>query len=182
MRFIGTLVVVLFVGLAAWFAMTVFTQGSIWASDVRNNRLRATNSLRGDITDRDGNVLATTAQDGTRLYTENALARRALSQTVGDTAGMSGTGIETFYSATLLDISTSLVDRLSELMGNARHVGGSIQITVDGPLQAWIASEFPVNEDTGACYRGAARPLPDGGRHRRHERYRHRDLLLLDAA
>ena len=66
MRFIGTLVVVLFVGLAAWFAMTVFTQGSIWASDVRNNRLRATNSLRGDITDRDGNVLATTAQDGTR--------------------------------------------------------------------------------------------------------------------
>ncbi len=155
MRFVGTLVVVLFVGLAAWFAMTVFTQGSVWASDVRNSRLRATASLRGDITDRDGNLLATTADDGTRQYTKNAIARRALSQTVGDTAGMSGTGIETFYSATLLDISTSLVDRLSELMGNARHVGGSIQITVDGPLQAWIASEFPVNEDTGACYRGA---------------------------
>ena len=64
MRFVGTLVVVMFVGLAAWFAMTVFTQGSIWASDVRNNRLRATNSLRGDITDRNGNLLATTAEDG----------------------------------------------------------------------------------------------------------------------
>ena len=109
MRLIGALVVVMFVGLAAWFAMTVFTQGSIWASDVRNNRLRATNSLRGDITDRDGNLLATTAEDGSRQYTKNAAARRALSQTVGDTAGMSGTGIETFYSATLLDISTSLV-------------------------------------------------------------------------
>lgn len=149
MRFIGTLVVVLFVGLAAWFAMTVFTQGSIWASDVRNNRLRATNSLRGDITDRDGNVLATTAQDGTRLYTENALARRALSQTVGDTAGMSGTGVETFYSSTLLDISTSLVDRLSELFNRTRHVGSGVQLTIDGPLQAWIAGEFP------SGYRGA---------------------------
>lgn len=149
MRLVGALVVVLFVGLAAWFAMTAFTQGSIWASDVRNSRLRATNSLRGDITDRDGTVLATTASDGTRQYAKNATARRALSQTVGDIAGMSGTGIETFYSATLLDISTSLLDRLSELFHSRDHVGGSIQITVDGPLQAWIASEFPEG------YRGA---------------------------
>ena len=149
MRFVGALVVVLFVGLAAWFAMTVFTQGSVWASDVRNSRLRSTTSLRGDITDRDGNLLATTAEDGTRQYTKNTLARRALSQTVGDTAGMSGTGIETFYSATLLDISTGLVDRLSELFNSAKHVGGSIRITVDGPLQAYIASEFPQG------YRGA---------------------------
>ena len=149
MRFVGTLVVVLFVGLAAWFAMTVFSQGSIWASDVRNSRLRATNSLRGDITDRDGNVLATTDEDGSRRYTQNATARRALSQTVGDTAGMSGTGIETFYSATLLDISSSLLDRLSELFHSKNHVGSSIQLTVDGRLQAWIASVFPEG------YRGA---------------------------
>ena len=155
MRVVGTLVVVLFVGLAAWFAMTVFTQGSIWASDVRNSRLRSTNSLRGDILDRDGNLLATTAEDGTRQYTHNAIARRALSQTVGDIAGMSGTGVETFYSATLLDISTSLVDRLSELFNSKDHVGSSIQISVDGPLQAYIASEFPVDEKTGAFYRGA---------------------------
>ena len=149
MRLVGTLLVVMFVGLAAWFAMTVFTQGSVWASDVRNSRLKTGASLRGDITDRDGNLLATTAEDGTRQYTRNTAARRALSQTVGDTAGMSGTGVETFYSATLLDISTSLVDRLSELFNSARHTGGSIQITVDGPLQAYIAEAFPEG------YRGA---------------------------
>ena len=149
MRLVGALLVVMFVGLAAWFAMTVFTQGSIWASDVRNSRLRASNSLRGDITDRDGNLLATTAEDGSRQYTQNAAARRALSQTVGDTAGMSGTGIETFFSATLLDISASLTDRLSELFASKQHVGSSIQITVDGPLQAYIADKFPEG------YRGA---------------------------
>ena len=151
MRIVGTLVVVMFVGLAAWFAMTVFTQGSIWASDVRNSRLKTGASLRGDITDRDGNLLATTSEDGERQYLPNAAARRALSQTVGDTAGMSGTGIETFYSATLLDISTSLVDRLSELFNGAHHTGGSIQISVDGPLQAYIAGQFPEGYHGAVC-------------------------------
>ena len=61
MRLVGALVVVMFVGLAAWFAMTAYTQGSIWASDVHNTRLAASNTLRGDTTDRDGNLLATTA-------------------------------------------------------------------------------------------------------------------------
>ena len=149
MRLVGALVVVLFVGLSVWFAMTVYTQGTVWASDVHNTRLTAVHALRGDITDRDGNVLATTAEDGTRQYYANAAARRALSQTVGDTAGMSGTGVETFWSATLLDISTSLTDRLSELFHSTRRVGSSIQLTIDGPLQAWIASKFP------AGYRGA---------------------------
>ena len=149
MRFVGMLVVVMFVALSAWFAMTAFTQGTVWASDVHNTRLAAANALRGDITDRDGNLLATTGADGKRQYTANEAARRALSQTVGDTAGMSGTGVETFYSATLLDISTSLVDRLSALFHNAEHVGSSIQLTIDGPLTAYIAEQFP------AGYRGA---------------------------
>ena len=149
MRLVGALVVVMFVALAAWFAMTVFTQGSIWASDVRNRRLGASSALRGDITDRDGNLLAHTDEDGTRLYHSNQAARMALSQTVGDVAGMSGTGVETLYSSTLLDISGGLLDRLSELFHSTGHVGSSIRVTVDGPLQAWIASQFPEG------YRGA---------------------------
>ena len=113
MRFVGMLVVLMFVGLAGWFAITAFSQGSIWASDVRNTRLRTSNVLRGEITDRDGNLLARTNEDGSRQYLNNDAARRALSQTIGDTAGMSGTGVETFYASTLLDISDSLIDRLS---------------------------------------------------------------------
>ncbi len=149
MRIIGTLLVLLFVGAGVWYGVTVYTQGDTWASDVYNPRLARTSSERGDITDRDGVVLATTNADGQRVYLENAAARRALSQTVGDTAGMSGTGIESFYSATLLDLSTGLTDRLSELFNDARHVGSSVQITVDAKLQASIASAFP------SGYRGA---------------------------
>ena len=151
MRLVGMLVVLMFVGLAVWFAMTVYTQGSIWASDVHNTRLAASNTLRGDITDRDGNLLATTAEDGSRQYTQNTEARRALSQTVGDIAGMSGVGVETFYSSQLMDISTSLVDRLSELFHGADHVGSSIQLTIDGRLQANIASQFPSGYNGAVC-------------------------------
>ena len=151
MRIVGTLVVILFIGLAAWFAMTVYTQGSIWASDVHNTRLAASNTLRGDITDRHGNLLATTAEDGSRQYTQNTAARRALSQTVGDIAGMSGVGVETFYSSELMDISTSLLDRLSELLHGAEHIGSSIQLTIDGRLQAYIASQFPQGYQGAVC-------------------------------
>ncbi len=151
MRLIGALVVVMFIALAGWFAMTVYTQGAIWASDAHNTRLSASNTLRGDITDRHGNLLATTASDGSRQYTQNEQARRALSQTVGDIAGMSGVGVETFHSSALMDISTSLLDRLSELFHGADHMGSSIQITVDGRLQAAIAGRFPAGYKGAVC-------------------------------
>ena len=151
MRLVGTLVVIMFVGLAAWFAMTVYTQGSIWASDAHNTRLSASNTLRGDITDRHGNLLATTAEDGSRQYTQNTAARRALSQTVGDIAGMSGVGVETFHSSELMDISTSLIDRLQELFRGASHKGASIKLTIDGRLQAYVASQFPEGYSGAVC-------------------------------
>lgn len=151
MRFVGWLVVLLFVGLSGWFAMTAFSQGSIWASNVYNTRLSSVNARRGDITDRDGTVLAHTNAEGEREYAENETARRALSQTVGDTAGMSGTGVETYYSSTLLDISTSLLDRLSELFNGAEHMGSSVQLTIDGPLQTYISSIFPDGYNGAVC-------------------------------
>ena len=151
MRAVGVLVLVLFIGAGAWFGFTVYTQGDAWASTAYNPRLARTSSQRGDITDRDGLTLATTNAEGKREYLSNDFARRALSQTVGDTAGMSGAGVETFFSATLLDLSTGLTDRLSEVFNDARHVGSSIQITVDAQLQAAIASLFPGGYSGAVC-------------------------------
>ena len=149
MRLVGALVVIAFVALSGWFALTVFEQGSIWASSSRNTRLRATQTQRGDIVDRDGVVLASTSADGARNYLNNERARRALAATVGDDAGMSGTGVESYYSAQLLDISDSLPDRLAALFQGAERKGSTVELTIDARLTAAVAAAFP------SGYRGA---------------------------
>ena len=107
MRAVGVALLALFIGAGVWLGATAYTQGDTWASNVYNPRLARTASERGDITDRTGGLLASTNSEGQRAYLTNEDARRALSQTVGDTAGMSGTGVESFFSSTLLDLSTS---------------------------------------------------------------------------
>ena len=151
MRVIGALIIAAFLTLSVWFGMTVYEQGSIWASSAYNTRLRKSKALMGDVLDRNGNILATTNGSGQRIYLQDESARRALSQTVGDTAGMSGTGVESFYASTLLDLSGSLVDRLRELFTGSEHKGSSVQITIDAELQAYISSIFPEGYDGAVC-------------------------------
>ena len=143
LRIVGTLIVCLFLGLAAWYAITVYDQGSIWAADIHNQRLSSVNLRRGEILDRHGNVMAATNPDGSRVYLADESDRRALSSILGDTRGMSGVGVESYFSSTLLDVSTSLVDRLNELFTHTDHAGNNIQLTIDGPLTSYIASVFP---------------------------------------
>lgn len=150
MRLVGTLVVIAFIGLSAWFALTVFEQGSIWASNSYNTRLSATRAMRGDIVDRDSVMLATTV-DKKRVYFDDAFIRRSLATTVGDTMGMSGTGVEGFYSAQLLDISDSLLERLSALFNGTQRRGSSIELTIDAQLTAYISSVFPAGHRGAVC-------------------------------
>ena len=151
MRLIGTLIVCLFIGLGAWYGYTVYSEGSVWASSPYNTRSNGTTAHMGDITDRDGNVLAHTASDGTRQYLTNEKSRRALSQTIGDQMGMSGTGVENYYSSTLLNISGSLLDRLRSAFSGEERVGSSIQLTIDGELTAYISSIFPEGKNGAVC-------------------------------
>ena len=151
MRLVGALIICLFTLLCAGYALTVYTQGAQWASTAYNTRGNAAGSLRGEITDRNGVTLAATDQDGSRVYPEDSATRRALSQVVGDTRGMSGASVETFHSATLMNLSNSLTGRLSELISGARHVGNSMELTVDSRLQAYVSSIFPEGKKGAVC-------------------------------
>ena len=147
MRAIGILLTCIFIGVGLWFGITVYTQGSMWASNIYNQRVAKANSHRGDISDREGNILATSTEDGQRVYLSDEAQRRALVHTIGDTSGMSGTGVETYYSSTLTDLSTSIIDRLVELLNGSEHEGSSIQLTIDARLTAYISEQFPSGYD-----------------------------------
>lgn len=151
MRLVGVILVGAFTALCLWYALTVYTQGSQWASSSLNKRAAQSSARRGDITDRNGVALATTNSDGQRIYVESEAARRALSQTVGDTLGMSGTSVECFHAATLTSVSQSVTGRLGELLSGEAHVGNSIKITIDARLQAYVSTIFPEGYNGCVC-------------------------------
>ena len=151
MRLIGALVLCLFIFVGGWFGYTTWTQGSRWAMSSRNTRLTsAKNSVvMGSITDRDGYTLAWTDADGVRRYSNDYAIRLAVSQTVGDTMSMSGTGVQTFFASTLVGMSGSIIDRTWQWLSGETTRGDDIQLTVDAKLCGVIAQNFP------AAYNGA---------------------------
>ncbi len=152
MRLIGTLILCLFIGTGGWFGYTAFTQGSRWATSGYNTRLNSAkkNVTMGTITDRDGYVLAYTDEAGERCYSSDMSIRLAVSQTVGDTMSMSGTGVQTFFAGTLVGMSGSIIDRTWQWLSGEATRGDDIQLTVDAKLSGVIARSFP------SGYNGAA--------------------------
>lgn len=148
MRLVGILMLGLFVFTAGWFGWTVRSQSSRWVATSYNTRLTAAreNMRAGDIYDRTGVVLATTDENGNRVYNDDKRTRRAVSQTVGDTLSMSGTGVETFHAATLLGLSgESVFDTLFNL--NPTNEGNSLRLTISAELSRYIHRQFPDGYD-----------------------------------
>ena len=147
-RAISVILVAAFLGLGGWLGYTVYSQGSRWTTSQLNSRLnvaKKTNAM-GDITDRNGVLLATTLEDRTRKYSDNKAIRRAVSQTVGDAMGMSGTGVETFHAGTLLGLSGSIIDRTWQVMTGSQARGDDIRLTIDAELCAYISEQFPAKK------------------------------------
>lgn len=97
MRTTGRRSIVLYILLVAfavglvWLVLNIIMNGSTWAMQPYNNHMGT--AAMGDITDRDGNVLAKTA-DGQRVYSENESVRRALLHTIGDNEGFISTSVQ----------------------------------------------------------------------------------------
>lgn len=151
-RVIGLMVVILFVAMGGWLARTVYLQGSQWANTANNPRIAsAKRSITpGDITDRNGVKLASTDDEGNRVYIADTTTRRALAHTVGDTSNMSGAGVETMQASELYDISGSFIDRLLQIYTGTGKRGNDVQLTIDAVLTDAIARQFPSGYDGAA--------------------------------
>ncbi|MBR0464906.1 MAG: hypothetical protein IJJ23_11105 [Clostridia bacterium] len=145
MRLVGALLIILFIGVGGWFGYTAQTQGSRWMVSSYNSRLNSAKSsvTMGNVSDRDGYLLAWTNTDGTRQYSGDMSIRLAVSQTVGDTMGMSGTGVQTFHAGTLLGMSGSVIDRTWQWLSGDEARGDNIQLTIDANLSSAIRQAFP---------------------------------------
>lgn len=117
-----------FLGGLGYLLYQFVVNGSQWAMQPYNGHVYSENSTvkLGDITDRDGNLLATT-EDGARLYSQDETVRRSLLHTVGDPYGYISTSVQYTMRAQLsgYNIITGLNDTIFNRMGS------DIALTVD---------------------------------------------------
>ncbi len=152
MKILGVILMCLFLGVGGWFGYSAYMQGSRWMTSGNNARINSARKkvVMGSITDQSGVLLAYTDTDGTRCYANDREMRRALSQTVGDSLGMSGTGVQTMHTGILLGFSGSIIDRTWQWLSGEVTRGDDVRLTVDAELTAYISEEFPEG------YNGAA--------------------------
>ena len=123
-----------FLGGVGYLGVNLFLHGSEWAMQPYNGHLYAAdeNVSMGTITDRGGNVLAYTDENGVRLYGYGETNRRALLHTVGDPWGYISTGVQNLMGAKLAgyNIVTGLNDT------PLTHFNRDVELTVDQPACA----------------------------------------------
>lgn len=112
-----------FVGGVVYLGVNLFLHGGQWAMQPYNGHI---SSSLGNISDRNGNMLATSTEEG-RTYSDSETVRRALLHTVGDPYGYISTSVE----YTMRDKLTgyNLITGLNDTIFN--RMGSDIALTVD---------------------------------------------------
>lgn len=103
--------------------------GSEWATYPANKHIYNNGVIEkaGDITDKNGTVLATTT-DGKRNYNSNSDIRKATVHAVGDLKGYVSTGMQSAYLASLCGY-----DAVNGVY-NVSGLGNNIELTIDSSL------------------------------------------------
>ena len=143
-RLIALILLGLFVLLAAYGLYSINVYGGRWFAYNRNPRIREQkqNVIAGDILDRNGVLLATTAEDGTRVYQADETARRAVVHLLGDVQGHVANGVETFQTGYLYGFHSTLGELLSVRMSGGQRVGDDVTLTIDSQLCTAIYTAF----------------------------------------
>lgn len=156
-RVLTLITIALLVISGAYGVYSVSAYGSRWVSSARNTRYRSAKSsvIPGDILDRNGVVVATSDENGKRVYQSNTLSRSSMVHLIGDTEGNVANGVESFQANYLLGFETSLSERVNALLDGEQRRGDTVVITADSRLQTEIVQIFRNTASTrGKC--GAA--------------------------
>ena len=144
-----TLVVIGLLALASVYGVySVSTYGNRWFSSARNTRYQTAKKsvVKGDIFDRYGVVLATTDENGDRVYQSDVRRRSSIVHLIGDAEGYIANGVDSFQASYLLGFETSLAERVKDLLNGEVRRGDDVTLTVDSRLCTEIVSYF--HEDT----------------------------------
>lgn len=166
--FIAAVFILMFVILVVSMVYNTAIYGGRWVNSPYNPRLRQQRTLvtPGDILDRNGTVLATTGEDGTRDYEGKKSLRKAYSHVVGDAYGFCPTGAETFHASTLLGYNSDLITQMRQAILREPSRGTDLMLTVDADLQAAAVGGLSghrgavalINYRTGEIYALASTP------------------------
>lgn len=145
MHLLTLLFVLLFLMVGAYFCYSVYFYGGRWFANPYNPRISSQKQhvVMGTLTDREGTVLAYTAEDGTRRYNADTATRKAVSQVVGDSSGKVSTGAETFHAQYLLGFRSSIFERLADAFTGTTQRGDDVQLTISAELSRYISQQFP---------------------------------------
>ena len=143
-RVLTLITIALLVISGAYGVYSVSAYGSRWVSSARNTRYRSAKSsvIPGDILDRNGVVVATSDENGKRVYQSNTLSRSSMVHLIGDTEGNVANGVESFQANYLLGFETSLSERVNALLDGEQRRGDTVVITADSRLQTEIVQIF----------------------------------------
>ncbi len=126
-------IILLFLAGCGLLFYNLVTNSSDWAMNRVNKHLYSSGNLAtaGDITDINGNILATT-ENGQRIYNESKNVRMATLHTVGDSAGFIASGIQTSFKDELTGYT--LVDGVYNLKRYGK--GNDIKLTLNSKVCA----------------------------------------------
>ena len=148
-KLIAMLLILCFLGLAAWGAWSVSHYGNRWFSHAGNVRLNALKKevTEGDILDRNGILLAHTNENGVRVFRESAADRSSLVHILGDRQRQIANTVESLQAGYLYGYQSSLPDAVYRLIRKTGRCGNNVSLTIDADLCTEAA--FMRHEKTG---------------------------------
>ena len=90
----------------------------------------------------EGVVVATTDENGERIYQSNILSRSSMVHLLGDDEGNIANGVDSFQANYLLGFETSLTERVTAFLSGETRRGDNVTITADSRLCTEIVNIF----------------------------------------